>query len=177
MAQVPLPELYYAWEVVRRGSRSPGLDGITTDLFAGVRHEQLALLQLQLLRETYRPQPARGLYLPKASGGRRLIGIPTVRDRIVQRWLLELLYTPLEAEFADCSYAYRPGRGIQSAVRHLYFYYQYQPAWVIKADIWQFFDRLCWALLLNALAQLPLDPLALPLLEQLPSCGPGPHGS
>ncbi len=149
-------DLQVAWRQVRRGSRRAGIDGITTDLFAGVVNEQLSLLQHQLQQECYRPYPAKGFYLPKAKGGKRLIGIPVVRDRIVQRWLLDEIYLPLEDTFLDCSYAYRPGRGIQMAVQHLFSYYQFQPAWVLKADITQFFDHLCHALLLTDLEQLPL---------------------
>jgi CRISPR-associated endonuclease Cas1/group II intron reverse transcriptase/maturase len=158
-------DLQVAWRQVRRGSRSAGIDGITTDLFAGVVNEQLRLLQHQLQQECYRPDPAKGFYLPKAKGGKRLIGIPVVRDRIVQRWLLDEIYLPLEDTFLDCSYAYRPGRGIQMAVQHLFSYYQFQPAWVLKADITQFFDHLCHALLLTDLEQLPLEPILLQLIE------------
>ncbi|MDY7015962.1 MAG: reverse transcriptase domain-containing protein, partial [Cyanobacteriota bacterium] len=161
-----LADLKYSWELVRRGSRSAGIDGITVDLFAGIKEEQLSILQFQLEQESYKPSPARGFYLPKRSGGKRLLGIPTVRDRVVQRWLLEELYLPLEEEFADCSYAYRPGRGIQTAVKHLYFYYQYQPTWIVKSDIESFFDNLCWALLLAALERLQLDSVVVQLVEQ-----------
>ncbi|MBD2580132.1 CRISPR-associated endonuclease Cas1 [Oscillatoria sp. FACHB-1406] len=159
-------DLKYAWELVRRGSRSAGIDGITVDLFSGVKEEQLLILQSQLERESYKPSPARGFYLQKHNGGKRLLGIPTVRDRVVQRYLLEELYLPLEEEFADCSYAYRPGRGIQTAVKHLHFYYQYQPTWIIKSDIENFFDNLCWALLLAAVERLHLDSVVVQLVKQ-----------
>lgn len=158
--------LIAAWEQVRKGSRSAGVDGITVDFFASIVREQLQELLRLLKQEHYAASPAKGFYLPKASGGKRLIGIPVVRDRIVQRLLLEELYLPLEEEFLDCSYAYRPGRGIQMAVRHLESYYQYQPAWVLKADIAQFFDNLCHALLLADLEQLQLEPILQQLIEQ-----------
>ncbi|WP_419183586.1 CRISPR-associated endonuclease Cas1 [Scytonema hofmannii] len=92
--------------------------------------------------------------------------ISTVRDRIVQRSLLDDLYFPLEDTFLDCSYAYRPGHNIQQAVQHLYGYYKYQPKWVIKTDIADFFDSLSWALLLTALEELRLEAIILQLLEQ-----------
>jgi CRISPR-associated endonuclease Cas1/group II intron reverse transcriptase/maturase len=135
-------------------------------LFAGVAHEQLLNLQRQLQQERYTPHPAKGYYVRKQRGGKRLIGIPVVRDRIVQRLLLEEIYLPLEDTFLDCSYAYRPGRGIQLAVQHLFSYYQFQPTWVLKADIAQFFDNLCHALLLTNLEQLQLEPTLLQLIEQ-----------
>ncbi|MHC5932392.1 reverse transcriptase domain-containing protein, partial [Nostoc sp.] len=95
--------------------------------------EQLQKLEYQLHYETYTPSPAKGFYIPKKNGSKRLIGIPTVRDRIIQRLLLDELYFPLEDTFLDCSYAYRPGHSIHQAVQHLYGYYQYQPKWIIKA--------------------------------------------
>ncbi|WP_013334941.1 CRISPR-associated endonuclease Cas1 [Gloeothece verrucosa] len=164
--QFPLNELYYAWEQVRRGSPSPGIDGITTDLFAGVKKDELIRLQQELIEEIYQPYPARGFYLPKNNGDKRLLGIPTVRDRVVQRWLLEEMYLPLEEVFTDCSYAYRPGRGIQMAVKHLYYYYQIQPKWIIKSDIRSFFDSLNWSILLSTLEHLKLDPIIQQLVEQ-----------
>lgn len=89
-----------------------------------------------------------------------------MRDRIVQRLLLDELYFPLEDSLIDCSYAYRPGRNIQQAVQHLYGYYQYQPKWIIKADVADFFDSICLALLLTALEKLQLEPIVLQLIEQ-----------
>jgi CRISP-associated protein Cas1 len=160
-----LEQITSAWLLVRAGSKSAGVDGITVDLFASAVNDQLRLLLRQLLQESYRPSPAKGFYLTKSRGGKRLIGIPTVRDRIVQRLLLEELYFPLEDIFLNCSYAYRPQRNIQQAVQHLYSYYQYQPKWIIKADIAEFFDNLCWALLLTALEELPLEPIVVQLLE------------
>ncbi|MCL1474274.1 CRISPR-associated endonuclease Cas1 [Argonema antarcticum] len=161
------PELLQiAWEQVRKGSKSAGIDGITTDLFAPIARQQLQILHHRLQNETYTVSPAKGFYLSKSSGGKRLVGIQTVRDRIVSRLLLNELYFPLEERFLDCSYAYRPGRGIQMAVKHLYSYYQFQPTWIVKADIEKFFDNLCWALLLTDLEQLQLEPILLQLIEQ-----------
>ncbi|MEC4812226.1 MAG: CRISPR-associated endonuclease Cas1 [Scytonema sp. PMC 1069.18] len=160
-----LEQITSAWLLVRAGTKSAGVDGITLDLFASDVNEQLRILLRQLQQESYHASPAKGFYLAKSTGGKRLIGIPTVRDRIVQRLLLEELYFPLEDTFLDCSYAYRPGRNIQQAVQHLYSYYQLQPKWIIKADIADFFDSLSWALLLTAVQALPLEPIVVQLLE------------
>ncbi|MCC3573326.1 MAG: CRISPR-associated endonuclease Cas1 [Microcoleus sp. PH2017_40_RAT_O_B] len=158
--------LHSAWQQVRKGSRSAGIDGITLDLFAGVARYQLQVLQMQLQQESYFPRPAKGFYLRKNNGGKRLIGIPTVRDRVVQRFLLGELYWPLEDVFLDCSYAYRPGRGIQMAVKHLYSYYRFGQTWIVKADIEKFFDNLCWPLLLADLEKLQLEPILRQLIAQ-----------
>jgi len=110
--------------------------------------------------------PARGFYLPKSSGGTRLIGIPTVRDRVVQRWLLNEVYPAIEEELTDSCYAYRPGRSIHQAVRHFYTHYQVQPAWVVKSDIASFYDSLSRAVLMAALDRLPIGTLIAQTIEQ-----------
>jgi CRISP-associated protein Cas1 len=160
-----IENLLAAWFQVRAGSRNAGVDGITIDLFAASANAELEVILRQLLQESYRASPAKGFYVAKKNGGKRLIGIPTIRDRIVQRLLLEELYFTLEDTFLDCSYAYRPGRNIQQAVQHLYGYYKLQPKWIIKADIAEFFDNLCWALLLSALEELKLEPIVMQLLR------------
>jgi CRISP-associated protein Cas1 len=138
-----IENLLAAWFQVRAGSRNAGVDGITLDLFAASANLELEKILHQLQQESYRASPAKGFYIAKKNGGKRLLGIPTVRDRIVQRLLLEELYFPLEDTFLDCSYAYRPGRNIQQAVQHLYGYYKLQPKWIIKADIADFFGHCC----------------------------------
>lgn len=158
--------LQVAWGLVQRGSRAAGVDGITVDLFKGVAQEHLRHLHQHIRQERYVASPAKGFFLPKKSGGRRLIGIPTVRDRIVQRHLLQDIYPYLEALFSDSAFAYRPGLSIYDAVAKVMERYRHQPAWVIKADIQQFFDNLSWPLLLNQLEQLDVSPLGVRLIEQ-----------
>jgi CRISP-associated protein Cas1 len=154
-----------AWLQVRAGSKAAGVDGISVDLFESMANDQIRNITYQIFHESYTASPAKGFYIAKKNGDKRLIGIPTVRDRIVQRLLLDELYFPLENTFLDCSYAYRPGHNIQQAVQHLYRYYQYQPKWIIKADVADFFDNICWALLLTALDKLKLEPIVLQLLK------------
>ena len=164
--QVHIEQLQVAWGLVQRGTRSAGVDGITLDLFAGAAREQIRDLFRQLGRERYIASPAKGFYLPKKSGGQRLIGISTVRDRIVQRFLLQGLYPQLEAAISESAFAYRPGLSIYSAVERVMERYRHQPAWVVKTDIQQFFDTLSWPLLLNQLEQLGLAPFQVRLIEQ-----------
>jgi CRISP-associated protein Cas1 len=158
--------LYAAWDLVRRGSPAAGVDGITVELFAGVVAEQIRQLQKQLRAEKYQASPAKGFYLPKKSGGRRLIGIPTVGDRIVQRYLLQAIYPALDRALSPVSFAYRPGYSTHLAVERVMEFYGRAPVWVLKTDIQQFFDRLCWALLLHQLEQLKLPPVVVQLIEQ-----------
>ncbi|NEO26069.1 MAG: CRISPR-associated endonuclease Cas1 [Kamptonema sp. SIO4C4] len=160
----PLSRLHAAWESVRRRSQSAGIDGITPDLFAGIVTEALRQLQRQLQQEQYCSQPARGFTIPKKSGGTRLISIPTVLDRIVQRFLLQSIYPALEEVFLDCSHAYRPGMGVQTAIAQAAEVYTASPVWAIKGDVAQFFDHLNWALLLTQLEQLAITPPLVDLI-------------
>ncbi|MGP1385387.1 MAG: CRISPR-associated endonuclease Cas1 [Thainema sp.] len=159
-------QLATAWHLVQRGSQAAGVDGITVEMFTGIAQEQIRQLYRQMQQERYVANPAKGFYLAKKSGGKRLIGIPTVRDRIVQRYLLQSIYPHLEREFSDAAFAYRPGLSIYTAVDRVMERYQHQPAWVIKADIQQFFDSLSWPLLLHQLEQLGLTPAWLMWIEQ-----------
>ena len=114
--QVYPEHLQAAWGLVQRGSPAAGVDGITTDLFAGVAHEQIAYMHRQLRREVYAASPAKGFFIPKKNGEKRLIGLSTVRDRILQRYLLQSIYPQLEKAFSDSTFAYRPGLSIYGAV-------------------------------------------------------------
>ncbi|XHX79465.1 MAG: CRISPR-associated endonuclease Cas1 [Stenomitos frigidus ULC029] len=158
--------LMAAWELVQRGSRSAGIDGMTVELFAGIAPAQLRWLQKQLRREAYQANPAKGFYLAKKSGGQRLIGIPTVSDRIVQRYLLQAIYPKLDRALSPATYAYRPGYSTHLAVAHVMEFYCQQPVWVLKTDIQKFFDQLSWSLLLHQVEQLGLAPLVVRLIEQ-----------
>lgn len=164
--QVYVEHLYAAWGLVQRGSPAAGIDGVTTELFAGVASEELSRMHRQLQRETYGARPAKGFYVSKKKGGKRLIGLSTVEDRIVQRYLLQSIYPKLEAAFSDRSFAYRPGLSIYSAVKEVMQRYGSQPAWVIKADIKQFFDNLAWGVLLGQLERLKIVPGQVQLIEQ-----------
>ena len=103
---------------------------------------------------------------PKKNGGQRLIALSTVRDRILQRYLLQSIYPRLEKAFTDSTFAYRPGLSIYGAVDRVMAIYAPQPTWVIKADIQQFFDNLSWGVLLSQLERLKVAPAQVRLIEQ-----------
>ncbi|MBE9063917.1 CRISPR-associated endonuclease Cas1 [cf. Phormidesmis sp. LEGE 11477] len=168
--QVYAEHLYAAWGLVQRGSPAAGIDGITTELFAGVAEEQIARMHRQLRREVYGADPVKGFFVPKKKNGeqvgKRLIGLSTVKDRILQRYLLQSIYPRLEATFTDSAFAYRPGLSIYGAVDRVMERYAPQPTWVIKADIQQFFDNLSWGVLLGQLERLKIVPGQVRLIEQ-----------
>ena len=164
--QVYAEHLYAAWGLVQRGSPAAGVDGMTTELFAGVAREELGQMHRQLRRETYGARPTKGFFVAKKKGGQRLIGLSTVRDRVLQRYLLQSIYPRLEATFSDSAFAYRPGLSIYNAVDQVMERYAPQPTWVVKADIQQFFDSLSWGVLLSQLERLKIAPGQVRLIEQ-----------
>ena len=168
--RVQSEHLQAAWGLVQRGSHAAGVDGITLDLFKADATQQLGGLLRQLRQERYVASPARGFFIPKKRAGqitgRRLIGIPTVHDRVVQRLLLQSIYPKLEATFTQSAFAYRPGLSIYSAVARVMERYGRSPNWVVKADIQQFFDNLSWPLLLTQLERLGIPSMQRQLIEQ-----------
>ena len=129
-----------------QGSRTAGVDGVTVRRFKDPDYRAAFIEKTQcLLRERrYRPQPCRRVYIPKASGKRRPLGIPTLRDRVVQMELKMLLEPIYESDFLGCSYGFRPGRRTMDAVGQLWNYIQPRLKfyWIIEGDIRGCFDSI-----------------------------------
>lgn len=131
-----------AWRRVRRGGKSPGVDGVSVARFQDRLEQELAAVRRELLVGAYRPRPVRRVAIPKASGGLRLIGVQAVRDRLVQRALLPYLEPRVEAELEDCSFAYRPGRSVEAALSRLGAIHNAGFDWAARADVELCFDSL-----------------------------------
>jgi group II intron reverse transcriptase/maturase len=109
--------LLLAWETVRRGGPSAGVDGVTLDEFARHADAHILALARDVASGWYQPMPHRGVAIPKSGGGERLLAIPTVCDRIVGRALLAELSPAFECIFRPSSFGFRPGRGVAGAHR------------------------------------------------------------
>ena len=132
-----------AFEKVWSNGGSAGADGQTIAHFNRHAEAELAKLQDQLRQGTYRPQPVRRAWLPKpGSKEKRPLGIPAVRDRIVQAALRHILEPIFETEFAANSYGFRPGRGAKDALREVDRLLKAGHNWVVDADLKSYFDTI-----------------------------------
>jgi RNA-directed DNA polymerase len=138
--------LLEAWRRVRgnRGSRSAGVDGQSAYYVETERGVEAFLddLQADLKARRFQPLPVRERMIPKASGKLRRLGIPTVRDRVVQAALKLVLEPIFEADFKPCSYGFRPKRRAQDAIAEIHFLCSRSYEWVLEGDITACFDEI-----------------------------------
>jgi group II intron reverse transcriptase/maturase len=131
------------FELVRRNHGAPGIDGVSIADFEANLDEELSLLQQELTTWTYQPTPVRRVEIPKPDGkGVRLLGIPTVRDRVVQTTLKLLLEPIFDPHFSPNSYGFRPGRSQHQAVQAAQQIVNSGKPYVVDIDLSKFFDRI-----------------------------------
>jgi group II intron reverse transcriptase/maturase len=144
--------LQRAWELVKRNRGAEGIDGQTLADVETYGVERFLAETSQAVREqTYRPEPVRRVRIPKRDGSTRPLGIPTVRDRVVQAAAKLILEPIFEADFEGSSFGFRPGRGPQGALEAVAQEARKGFRWVVDVDIEQFFDQMDHEVLMEAL--------------------------
>ena len=131
-----------AWRKVRANKGGPGSDGVTIQQFEANLTKYLRQLSRQLDEERYYPLPVQKFTMKKANGSTRELSVLTLKDRIVQRAVCDLISPIYEARFLNCSFGYRPNRGVPHAVAEVNAIRAEGYEWVVDADIENFFDAM-----------------------------------
>src|SRR6202521_483895 len=156
----------HAYALARANAGAPGTDGMT---FAAVEasglERWLAGLREELVSKTYRPDPVRRVSIPKPDGGERPLGIPTIRDRVVQTAAKLVLEPIFEADFEDNAYGYRPVRGAVDAVKEVHRLICRGHTDVVDADLSRYFDSIPHGELLKSVARRIVDRHVLRLIK------------
>jgi group II intron reverse transcriptase/maturase len=157
--------LFAALERVRSNKGAPGVDGMTVEELADHLRAHWPSIRHKLDEGTYRPSPVRQVPIPKPGGGTRLLGIPTVLDRLIQQAMQQKLNPLFEPTFSDHSYGFRPGRSAHDAVcaaqEHIRAGYQ----WVVDIDLEKFFDTVNHDRLMARMKEMVSDKRVLRLVN------------
>lgn len=124
-----------------RNNGAPGIDGTTVKQLPAVLEERWPQIARELVEDRYRPQPVRRVRIPKPDGGERMLGIPTVIDRMIQQAILQRLQPEWDASFSEHSFGFRPGRSAHQAVAKAQAYVVAGHTHIVDIDLAKFFDR------------------------------------
>jgi group II intron reverse transcriptase/maturase len=157
-----------AWRRVKANAGAAGVDAVSIEELAAdaqVEEAWLKALREELHRKTYRPAPVRRVKIPKTSGGFRGLGIPTVKDRVVQMAVYLVLMPIFEADFHPRSFGFRPGRNARQAVEAIGEALRMGKTEVVDADLAQYFDRIPHRRLMRQVARRVSDGMILKLIK------------
>ena len=159
------PTLDAAWHKVAQNKGAAGVDGQSIERFAAQADRYLQELHDSLKDGSYRPNPIKRVEIPKGDGQTRPLGIPTVKDRIVQTALKMVIEPIFEAQFRPGSYGFRPGRGCKDALREVDRLVKAGFTWVVDADLQGYFDSIPQDRLLALVEQSISDGRVLALID------------
>lgn len=165
MNELNLYSLSNSFHVVKENHGCAGVDGVTIEQYEGNLDINLKILHNEIIEQTYFPLPLLKILVDKGNGEGRALCIPTIRDRVVQAAVLQIIEPILEREFEECSFAYRKGRSVKQAVYKIKEYYEQGYRWIVDADIDAFFDSVDHALLLAKFKKYVSIPYIQKLIE------------
>jgi RNA-directed DNA polymerase len=156
---------------VKRNKGAAGIDGMTVEELGPYLKEHWLTIRAQLLEGTYKPQPVRRVEIPKASGGMRALGIPTVLDRFIQQAVMQVLQADWDGAFSEHSFGFRPGRSAHQAVARAQEYIASGHGFVVDLDLEKFFDRVNHDILMGLVAKRVADKRILKLIRGFLTAG------
>src|SRR5712691_6887865 len=165
--------LEMAWEKVRSNRGSGGVDGQNLEEFAAQLDQQLDRLHRELKEDAYQPRPVRQVQIPKVGkpGEYRLLGVPTIYDRVCQQALLNRIEPIFEPVFDEANFGYRRGRSTQEAMRKVWKEIKSGREWIVDADLKDFFGSVDHEKLLTLVAQRVADGRVLRLIKAMLKAG------
>jgi RNA-directed DNA polymerase len=170
-AVVERENLKKALAQVKRNKGAPGIDGMTVEDLGPYLKEHWLTIRAQLFEGTYKPQPVRRVEIPKASGGKRLLGIPTVLDRFIQQAVMQVLQADWDGTFSETNFGFRPGRSAHQAVERAQAYIASGHAVVVDLDLEKFFDRVNHDILMGLVTKRVADKCLLRLIRTFLNAG------
>lgn len=163
-AVVERTNMLAALRQVERNRGSAGVDGMSTAQLRPWLKEHWVMIKGKLLEGSYQPRAVRRVVIPKPGGGERILGIPTVVDRLIQQAIAQVLVPIFDPHFSDHSYGFRPGRSAVQAVRKAREHQHNGRRWVVDLDLEKFFDFVNHDILLARLRRRIADPVLLQLI-------------
>lgn len=163
--------LNLAYKRVKANKGACGIDGMTVDEMRPFIATHKEKLLSALLTGNYKPTPVREVEIPKAGGGVRQLGIPTVIDRLVQQAILQVLQPIFEKQFSESSFGFRPGRSAHQAVKQAQSYVRSGKRIVVDLDLEKFFDRVNHDILMSKLAKVIEDKRLLKIIRAFLNAG------
>ncbi len=157
--------LEVAWKRVAANRGAAGIDRVSIKRFNACKDLYLQELEKTLKKGIYRPEPVRRVHIPKGKGQTRPLGIPTVKDRVVQAALKIVLEPIFEKEFLPTSFGFRPGRGCKDAIRRVDYLLKKGYTWVVDADLKSYFDTIPHEQLLERVKEKVSDGRVISLVE------------
>ena len=171
-AVVERENMWSALKQVERNSGAAGVDKMTVAQLRAYLREHWLRIKEELLAGEYQPQPVRKVEIPKPGGkGKRMLGIPTVIDRLIQQALHQVLSPLFEPDFSESSYGFRPNRSAQQAVLKAREYVREGRRWVVDIDLEKFFDRVNHDILMSRLTRRIKDKRVLRLIRRYLQAG------